>query len=90
MAFKGDEYFRPDYDDLQAFSSSSDDEFTLIPCKRPSFDVWFNSHHEVLSDLHSQLCANGRHVFGNAFLQLGGFRAFAYHIFEYTLLLNHR
>lgn len=53
---------------------------------------WLDEHYDVLQQMYAMFLEVGRVVFGNAFMQFGGFHDFVKFVYEYTLnydLLTH-
>ena len=88
-SFKGDRNYRPYYDELFSYDTSSDEEPhypTLDPARKRR--NWVDFHYNELMELYSNFRESGQRVFGNVFFQTGDFEQFVDFIYENTIIYD--
>ncbi len=86
--YKGDATFRPQYDDLAAYSSESEDDAGYNrKLWRSPFAKWVDEYYDVLLELYTSFKEHGQRVFGSVFHQAGNFSDFTYYVYKNTVVM---
>ena len=84
--FKGDATYRPQYNDVCAMSSESEDEPAYEQKDwRSPFAKWVDDNYDALHELFISFKEHGRCVFGASFHQGGNFSNFTYYVYKNTV-----